>query len=130
MSDAVLLAIIASIPATLSAIFGFMNNMLARRTEKHAEKTSSSISNLVEQTNGLKDALVNKTEHEAYTRGVTDEKKRGEDIMAAVKANQSPPVVILHPTALTEPPLMRDIAGLKDAIKNKEKEEEKGKGEK
>lgn len=105
MSDVVKIAIISAVPGTLSIIVSFLNNIIARRNERHALENKASliqakvsIEKLEQQTNGIKDALLDKTEKEAYSRGVQAEKIHGKEILDAIKATQPPPVVVVQPS--------------------------------
>jgi hypothetical protein len=63
MSDLVLAACVTTIPGTISAILGFVNNRLAQRH-------SRAIKTLSDQTNGMKDELVRVSDNAAFDQGV------------------------------------------------------------
>lgn len=69
MSDLVLVALIAGVPGLTTVILGFINNILVRRDIKHTKETKEAIKSVVEQTNGIKDALVVSTEKAARAEG-------------------------------------------------------------
>lgn len=77
MSDAVLVAVVMSAPATIGLVLSALNNALAKRTARHLQKLAdeqqrshAAIELLEKNTNSIKDALVKVTGDEAFARGV------------------------------------------------------------
>ena len=75
MSDPVALALVAIIPTVVTAIFGFLNNAIARRAEERSVKNEGNLQQMVKHTDGMKDALVKLTGESEYAKGL----KAGEE---------------------------------------------------
>lgn len=68
MSDTVIVSMISAITSVVSLALGILSQIIARRGEQHAQETKTAfqetkaaITNLEQNTNGLKDELVKAT---------------------------------------------------------------------
>lgn len=117
LSDVVKVAIISAVPGTLGIFVGLLNNIIARRTERHALEAKSSaieakvtmseaktsIDTIQRQTNGLSEKLVEAAGKAGFQAGVHQEKEHSKDILEAVKVAQQPTVMVIPMPAPTVP---------------------------
>ena len=68
-------AIIMVVPGILSAILGFLNNVLAQRAKEHAVQTTDKINELEKSTNGKLESLLKVTGESEHAKGVLEGKK-------------------------------------------------------
>lgn len=87
MSDAVLVALIAAVPSTLTF-------MLTAAVVYHAWRVPHRLEELVDHTNGLTEKLMGQTAIASRAEGIQSEKSRAESIVAADVSTQNAVVIL------------------------------------
>lgn len=69
MNDIVMVALISGLPALVSTILTFINNILLRNNTRYTKETQATVNEVAKQTNGLQDALLIATTKAAKAEG-------------------------------------------------------------